>query len=44
VNFSVFSRNATAVELLLFAQHDDVQPVQIIKLGLPGARADGSTA
>src|SRR6516165_3687406 len=32
VNFSVFSRNATAVELLLFDQHDDVQPIQIIKL------------
>jgi isoamylase len=32
VNFSVFSRNATAVELLLFAKHDDVQPIQIIRL------------
>src|SRR6516162_1645131 len=32
VNFSVFSRNATAVELLLFDQHDDLQPIQIIKL------------
>jgi glycogen operon protein len=32
VNFSVFSRNATAVELLLFDPHDDVEPVQIIKL------------
>src|SRR6516162_6337883 len=32
VNFSVFSRNATAVELLLFNKHDDVQPMQIIKL------------
>jgi isoamylase len=32
VNFSVFSRNATAVELLLFNKHDDVQPFQIIKL------------
>jgi glycogen operon protein len=32
VNFSVFSRNATAVELLLFDPHDDVQPLQIIKL------------
>ena len=32
VNFSVFSRNATAVELLLFDQHDDLQPNQIIKL------------
>jgi glycogen operon protein len=32
VNFSVFSRNATAVEQLLFDQHDDVQPIQFIKL------------
>ena len=32
VNFSVFSRNATSVELLLFHEHDDVQPMQIIKL------------
>jgi glycogen operon protein len=32
VNFSVFSRNATSVELLLFDRHDDVQPSQIIKL------------
>jgi isoamylase len=32
VNFSVFSRNATSVELLLFDQHDDVEPIQIIKL------------
>jgi glycogen operon protein len=32
VNFSVFSRNATAVELLLFNEHDDVQPIQVIKL------------
>jgi isoamylase len=32
VNFSVFSRHATAVELLLFDQHDDQQPLQIIKL------------
>lgn len=32
VNFSVFTRNATAVELLLFDQHDDLQPIQIIKL------------
>jgi glycogen operon protein len=35
VNFSVFSRNATNVELLLFARHDDVQPIQIIKLEPP---------
>jgi isoamylase len=32
VNFSVFSRNATAVELLLFDQHDDLEPIQIVKL------------
>jgi isoamylase len=32
VNFSVFSRNATSVELLLFDQPDDVEPIQIIKL------------
>src|SRR5262249_16778859 len=32
VNFSVFSRNATAVELLLFDPHDDVKPIQVIKL------------
>jgi glycogen operon protein len=33
VNFSVFSRNATSVELLLFEGQDDVQPFQIIELG-----------
>ena len=32
VNFSIFSRNATTVELLLFERHDDVEPIQIIKL------------
>jgi glycogen operon protein len=32
VNFSVFSRNATAVELLLFDPNDDLRPVQVIKL------------
>jgi pullulanase/glycogen debranching enzyme len=35
VNFSVFSRNATAVELLLFARQDDVKPIQIVKLDPP---------
>jgi glycogen operon protein len=35
VNFSVFSRNATAVELLLFGEHDDVQPIQVIKFEAP---------
>src|SRR3974390_2098901 len=39
VNFSVFSRNATGVELLLFDQHDDVQPIQIIKLEPADVRA-----
>jgi len=32
VNFSVFSRNATAVELLLFDEHDQPEPIQIIQL------------
>ena len=32
VNFSVFSRHATSIELLLFDQHDDVKPIQIVKL------------
>ncbi|MBI4647028.1 MAG: glycogen debranching protein GlgX [Bacteroidia bacterium] len=32
VNFSVFSRNATDIELLLFDEHDDLDPVQIIAL------------
>ena len=32
VNFSVFSEHATAVELLLFNEHDDPEPIQIIKL------------
>ena len=31
VNFSVFSENATSVELLLFDAHDDLQPVQQIR-------------
>ena len=35
VNFSVFSRNATTVELLLFERQDDVQPIQIINLDSP---------
>ena len=38
VNFSVFSRNATTVELLLFERQDDVQPIQIIKLDPPNHR------
>jgi glycogen operon protein len=32
VNFSVFSRNATAVELLLFDSLDDLRPIQVVKL------------
>src|SRR5579884_1131718 len=32
VNFSVFAQEATAVELLLFDEHDDVHPAQIIVL------------
>ncbi|MBI4314358.1 MAG: glycogen debranching enzyme, partial [Chloroflexi bacterium] len=32
VNFSVFSRNATSVELLLFDRADDPRPARIIPL------------
>jgi len=32
VNFSIFSEHATSVELLLFSQHDALEPVQIIQL------------
>jgi isoamylase len=32
VNFAVFSRNATGVELLLFDNHDDAEPAQAIRL------------
>ncbi len=32
VNFSIFSEHATAVELLLFENHDDLKPIQIIDL------------
>ena len=32
VNFSVFSRNAAAIELLLFDQEDDPQPSHVIPL------------
>lgn len=31
VNFSIFAEHATSVELLLFAQPNDLQPVQIIQ-------------
>jgi isoamylase len=32
VNFSLFSRNATGVDLLLFRKHDDRDPFQVIQL------------
>jgi len=32
VNFSIFSRNGTAVDLLLFKTHDDRDPFQVIHL------------
>ncbi len=32
VNFSLFSRHATAVELLIFDQHDSIEPIQVIQL------------
>lgn len=32
VNFSIFSEHATSVELLLFSQHDEIEPIQIIPL------------
>jgi len=32
VNFALFSEHATSVELLLFAEHDDPEPVQTILL------------
>ncbi len=32
VNFSLFSENATGVELLLFAEHDTLLPFQVIEL------------
>lgn len=32
VNFSVFSKSATAVELLLFDGPDDARPAQVIRL------------
>jgi glycogen operon protein len=35
VNFSIFSRHATCVELLLFDPHDDARPIQVIKLEAP---------
>jgi isoamylase len=35
VNFSIFSEDATGVELLLFAQANDLQPVQVIQIDQP---------
>ena len=32
VSFTLFSQHATSVELLLFEKHDDVQPIQVIRL------------
>lgn len=32
VNFALFSQHATAVDLLLFDSHDDVDPIQVITL------------
>jgi isoamylase len=32
VNFSVYSRHATAVEILLFDEHDDPEPVQVVRI------------
>ena len=32
VNFSVFTKNGTVVELLLFERHDDSQPSHVIPL------------
>jgi len=38
VNFSVFSREATAIELLLFEAHDSPHPFQVIKLDVQSNR------
>jgi len=35
VNFSVFSEHAGSIDLLLFDEHDSVEPFQTIKLGPP---------
>ncbi len=32
VNFSIFSEHATAIALLLFENHDDLKPIQVIDL------------
>lgn len=38
VNFSLFSRHATSIDLLLFDDIDAVQPARVIPLTLPGHR------
>ena len=35
VNFSVFSEHADPIELLLFDEHDSIEPFQTIELGRP---------
>ena len=35
VNFSVFAEHADSIELLLFDEHDSVEPMQTITLGPP---------
>jgi len=32
VNFALFSEHATSVELLLFDDHDDIEPIQVVQL------------
>ena len=39
VNFSFFSQHATGIELLLFDEHDDPEPIQRIAL-VPGNQQD----
>ena len=39
VNFAFFSQHATGIELLLFDEHDDPEPMQRIAL-YPGAQQD----
>ena len=40
VNFSIFSRTATAVELLLFDDVDDAQPASVIPIDPVENRVD----
>ena len=39
VNFSLFSRNATGVELLLFDRVDDARPARVIEIDPSAGRA-----